>query len=110
MNQAAQTLGRCYDDDPIIIFLMNGKTREARLAYLPTYFEVLTRAAVLNDATITEIGDFKACTLWMPPGKRPDNWATIFQAGLIGCLWNIGFGGVWVGRTIRSNILYANQN
>lgn len=96
MVSAGKTLGQCFDDDPILTFLMNGKTREERLAYLPEYFQVFAKAAVLNDAVITEIDDFKACTLWMPPGKSVDNWATNFQAGLLGCLWNIGFSGVWV--------------
>lgn len=90
------TLSKCFVDDPVLTFLQNNKPRDQRLSYLPHLFRVLVKAAVLNDAVITEINDWEACAIWMPPGKKVDNWATNVQAGFFSVLWNLGIWGVRV--------------
>lgn len=82
----------------MLTFILNNKSREQRLEYLPQLFHVLIKAAVLNDATITEIDDWQACAVWLPPGKKVDNWATNFQAGFLRVLWDLGIYGVRVSR------------
>lgn len=69
---------------------------EARLAYLPKYFDALLTAAAMNQASFDEIDDWKACGVLMPPGCRVDNPFTIIQAGFIPMLWNIGIRGCQV--------------
>lgn len=73
------------------------KDDTARLAYLPTYFRTLLKAAALNDATFDEIDNWKCCSVIMPPGKRVDNTWTLLPAGFLGTLWNLGVSGcqVW---------------
>jgi hypothetical protein len=71
-------------------------TLEARLAYLPKYFDGLLTAASMNQAKFEEADDWKACGVLMPPGCRVDNPLTIIQAGFISMLWNVGIGGCQV--------------
>lgn len=75
---------------------------DARLAYLPKYFDGLLTAAALNKASFAEVDNWKCCGVLMPPGCRVDNIWTILPAGFIPMLWNIGVGGVQV-KAPRSN-------
>jgi hypothetical protein len=75
-------------------------TPEARLAYLPKYFDALLTAAAMNNATFDEVDGWKACGVFMPPGCRVDNPWTILQAGFIPMLWNIGVGGCRVSQAV----------
>jgi hypothetical protein len=74
---------------------------EARLAYIPNYFDGLLTAAAMNNAIFDEAGDWKSCGVLMPPGCRVDNPLTFLPAGFISMLWNIGVGGCQVCRTIQ---------
>lgn len=76
--------------------MLNAHPLPKRLALLPGYFHVIIKAAILNDAIVTEIDNWSACAVWMPPGKSVDNWATNFQAGFLRAFWNVGAVGVWV--------------
>lgn len=95
-SQTATNLARCFESDPVLTFMLNAHDRTKRLALLPDYFHVLIKAAILNSAVITEIDDWSACAVWMPPGKSADNWATNFQAGFLRVFWQVGGVGVWV--------------
>ena len=75
-------------------------TPEARLAYLPKYFDVLLTAAAMNNAIFDEADDWKACGVLMPPGCRVDNTWTLIPAGFFPMLWNIGVGNCKVRRAI----------
>ncbi|KAE8443779.1 hypothetical protein EG329_001373 [Mollisiaceae sp. DMI_Dod_QoI] len=91
--QAAILFASSFTTDPVITYFLHTMPLTKRLAYLTEYFNALLTAAALNDAKFTEIDGFKSCVTVMPPGKKADNFATLIPAGLIGALWNIGFGG-----------------
>ena len=83
-------------------------SRAARVAYLPSYFRALLKAAALNGATFDAVAvggegetEYEACAVLMPPGKRVDNTWTLLPAGILGCLWRMGWGGCKVSSTVH---------
>jgi len=66
------------------------------LAYLPSYFDALLRAAMLNGALFQEANDWASVAVWMLPSKHVDNFWTLFQAGLIRVVLSLGIGGIKV--------------
>ncbi|EME80326.1 uncharacterized protein MYCFIDRAFT_198585 [Pseudocercospora fijiensis CIRAD86] len=79
--------------DPAIRYMCSSLSDPERIAYMPRYFTVLMRAAMLNSGVFEECNDWSCMTVWMPPGKRIDNELTIFQAGFLGSILRLGFGG-----------------
>lgn len=75
-------------------FMTSSLSGEEHLAYLPTYMGSLLKAAMLNDAIFQEANDFSSCAIWVLPGRRVDNTFTLLPAGLIGCLFKVGIGGL----------------
>lgn len=96
LSKTATHLSKCFETDPVLTFMLNAHPQAKRLALLPGYFQVIIKAAILNNAIITEVDDWSACAVWMSPGKSVDNWATNFQAGFIKAFWEVGMVGVWV--------------
>jgi len=84
-----------FETDPLITYILHNMSQPKRISYLPAWFDVLLTQLALNSAIFTEIDDFKSCATIMLPGKKADNIFTIFQAGLIGIMWNSGFGPCW---------------
>jgi hypothetical protein len=80
-------------DDPVIRYMLDSMSSEKRAAYFLRYFEILLSAAALNSARFDEADGWSSCAVWMPPGRRVDNPATLLPAGLISILWNIGIQG-----------------
>ena len=89
--------GRVFDNDPVFAYLLLNLSREERLQYLPKYWATLIKAALLNDAIITEAGDWKAASVLLPPGKHIANVWTLLPAGILRVLWMVGFSGCKVG-------------
>lgn len=89
----ARLNGRVFDDDPVITYMLLDIPKEERLAYLPTYWSILVKSALLNDALITEADDWKAASVVIPPGRHVDNVWTLFYAGFLGVLWKMGASG-----------------
>ena len=77
--------------------MLSSMGHEARLAYLPKYFDSLLTAAAMNNAVFHEVGGWRGCGVLMPPGYRVDNIWTMLPAGFIPMLWKIGIGGCQVG-------------
>ncbi|KAF3392474.1 hypothetical protein F1880_008764 [Penicillium rolfsii] len=90
----ARLNGRVFDDDPVITYMLLDMPTEERLAYLPTYWSVLVKSALLNDALITEADGWKAASVVVPPGKHVENVWTLFYSGFLGVLWKIGISGL----------------
>jgi hypothetical protein len=88
-----------FATDPVITYMLcSMRSQAARLAYLPDYFTTLLKAAALNGGSFDAIedphgGDYEACAVLIPPGKRVDNPWTLLPAGFVGCLWRLGWGG-----------------
>ncbi|GLI79933.1 hypothetical protein PoHVEF18_008281 [Penicillium ochrochloron] len=89
----ARLNGRVFDDDPVITYMLLDMPKEERLAYLPTYWSILVKSALLNDALITEADGWKAGSVVIPPGRHVDNVWTLFYAGFLGVLWKMGASG-----------------
>ncbi|KAJ5171936.1 hypothetical protein N7492_004529 [Penicillium capsulatum] len=94
LKPVAQLNGRVFENDPVVTYMLLDMSREERLAYLPTYWTILIRSALLNDALITEADGFKAASVLIPPGRHIDNVWTLLYAGLLCFLWKIGFPGL----------------
>ncbi|KAL3419066.1 putative n-acetyltransferase [Phlyctema vagabunda] len=93
LPQAVDLLSSVFKNDPVLTYMLSSLDETARYAFFPRYFHSILTAAVLNKASISEIDDWKACAVLIPPGERVDNPRTWFQAGLIPLLWNMGFSG-----------------
>jgi ribosomal protein S18 acetylase RimI-like enzyme len=89
----ARLNGRVFDDDPVIMYMLLEMPKEERLAYLPTYWSILIKSALLNDALITEADGWKAASVVIPPERQVDNVWTLFYAGFLGVLWKMGASG-----------------
>ena len=76
--------------------MLNFWPKEKQIAYYPDYFRALTKAAVLNNAVITQTGDFSSVAIWVPPGSTIDNWRTHIPAGLFKVIWDVGLQGCYV--------------
>lgn len=97
LDAVAQLNGRVFDDDPVIAYMLLDLPRQERLDYLPIYWSILVRSALLNDALITEADGWKAASVIIPPGKYIDNVRTLLCSGFLFVLWKIGFSGFKVG-------------
>lgn len=93
LGPVARLNGRVFDDDPVITYMLLDMSKEERLAYLPTYWSILVKSALLNDAVITEADNWKAASVVIPPGKHVDNAWTLFYAGFMCVLWKMGLSG-----------------
>lgn len=96
LESVAQLNGRAFDNDPVVAYMLLDMPREERLAYLPTYWSILIRSALLNDGLITEADGWEAASVLIPPGKYIDNAWTLIYAGFLCFLWRIGFSGLKV--------------
>ena len=85
--------GHVFDTDPVITYMLLEMPTEQRLAYLPTYWTILVRSALLNGAVITEADNWKAASVIVPPGKYIDNFWTLVSSGFLCVLWKMGFVG-----------------
>ncbi|RDW85136.1 hypothetical protein BP6252_02726 [Coleophoma cylindrospora] len=82
LPQAISLYSSAFKDDPVITYMLNNFTEEARLAYLPSYFRAILTAAALNKAIIADVADWQCCGFLMPPGEKVDNpmtWKTLFE-------------------------------
>ncbi|KXT08564.1 hypothetical protein AC579_8308 [Pseudocercospora musae] len=89
----ARELSTIFLDDPAIRYMCSSLSDSDRIAYMPHYFTVLMRAAMLNSGIFEECNDWSCMTVWMPPGKRIDNELTIYQAGFLGSILKLGLSG-----------------
>jgi hypothetical protein len=60
---------------------------------MPEYFQTLIKAAALNSVSFEEANDWQCTAVWLPPGKRVDNFWTLWPAGFVGCLMKLGVAG-----------------
>ncbi|KAK9855569.1 hypothetical protein MYU51_002115 [Penicillium brevicompactum] len=93
LSSVAALNGRVFSTDPVISYMLLDLSQEERLAYLPTYWGILIKSALLNDAVITEAEDWKAASVVILPGQCVENTWTLICAGFLGVLWRIGIPG-----------------
>lgn len=93
LSSVAALNGRAFSTDPVISYMLLDLSQEERLAYLPTYWGILIKSALLNDAVITQAEDWKAASVVILPGQCVENTWTLVCAGFLGVLWRIGFPG-----------------
>ncbi|KAI0906068.1 hypothetical protein F4823DRAFT_99818 [Ustulina deusta] len=79
---ATPVLTRAFRNDPIFNYFMGALSEEERKDYLPEFLKTLLKASVLNKGIILELSSWGCCAVMLPPGKKPDNPRTLFQAGL----------------------------
>lgn len=93
-------MASAFQTDPIVTYMLNGLTPESkRHAYIPTLFNGFLTASVLNGGWLIQTprgvdGNPGACALVLPPGADPANPWTMYQAGALGLVWNLGLTGV----------------
>lgn len=92
----AKLNGRAFKNDPVLAYMLLDMSRDERLAYLPTYWSKLIKAALLNDGIITEADGWKSASVMVPPGRSVDNVWTLLPAGGLSILWRIGVSGITV--------------
>ncbi|TVY85293.1 putative N-acetyltransferase [Lachnellula suecica] len=92
---ATKLFAKAFETDPIITYMLSSMGTEARIAYLPRYFDALLTAAALNQASFMEADDWQSCSVLLSPGHRVDNTWTMLQAGMIPLLYNIGFKSIY---------------
>jgi hypothetical protein len=93
--QATALLGEAFITDPTITYLLSLPEQE-HTTYLPKFMEVLLTAATMNEASISQIGDWKSCGVLMPSGADLGNVWTAVQAGWVKVFWKLGWGGYQV--------------
>ncbi|KAL4805117.1 hypothetical protein BDV18DRAFT_161514 [Aspergillus unguis] len=95
LNPASNLLGRVFDRDPILRYMLCNLSDEEYQALLRPYWYGLCRAALLNGGAILEAGLWKSVAVVLPPGRSVDSlWSIIPSAvGLLRVLWKIGIAG-----------------
>ncbi|KAL4867048.1 hypothetical protein BDV12DRAFT_124145 [Aspergillus spectabilis] len=96
LDPASDLLGRVFDRDPAIRYMLCNLSDEEHQEYLQQYWRGLCRTALLNGAVISEADDWKSAAVVLPPGKSVDNPLMIIPAafGFLGVLWRIGLSGL----------------
>lgn len=89
---AAQCLAEAFANDKVVRYPIDTPDRahwieNKRFDLHRQALEYITYAHCVK-GLVTTIGDNYACVaLWMPPGKRMDDWLTILQSGM----WRLNF-------------------
>ncbi|KAL4982928.1 hypothetical protein BDW68DRAFT_191755 [Aspergillus falconensis] len=95
LDPASNLLGRVFDRDPVLRFMLCNLSDEQFDACLQPYWRGLCRTALLNGGVISEAGGWKSVAVILPPGRSVDSPWTIIPAafGFSGVLWRIGISG-----------------
>jgi len=86
----SEALALIFRTDPAIRFITCHLSWNEHVGFLRPYMTALQKGAYLNDGVFQEVGDWSSCAVWMPPGKRVDNFWTLPQAGLVGISLKLG--------------------
>lgn len=105
---AAALHSKMFVTDPVLNFLLHSMDPVKFKSYFPTYMYVLLKAGALNGATFDEAWTSStpppanaapddptppACSaVWVPPGRKVDDWRYFVPAGMVGMLFNVGLG------------------
>jgi len=99
IDKAAEVLAPVFRNDPVITYMLCSLEDDAaRVAYLPAYFHTLFKQAALNQASFSEIAEWKCCTVMLPPGKSVGNLWTSIPAGFFSTLVKLGLSGINVSK------------
>ncbi|KAL4978854.1 hypothetical protein BDW66DRAFT_157741 [Aspergillus desertorum] len=95
LEPASNLLGRVFDRDPVLRFMLCDLSDEQYNEYLQPYWRGLCRTALLNRALILEAAGLKSVAVILPPGRAVYSLWTIVPAafGFTGVLWRIGISG-----------------
>lgn len=94
LDRSVQMLAPEFLDDPVFAWLLH--TMQDHKSYLHKLFHSLVKASVLNGGIVFEAGNWGCCAVVLPLGKDVGNPLTIFQAGLISVVLNVGLSGTKV--------------
>ncbi|GAA94330.1 uncharacterized protein L969DRAFT_66137 [Mixia osmundae IAM 14324] len=93
IHEVAEVLTRCFHDDPVIHYFHNALTPAAERDIKLQHFIALVTAAALAGASLEETQAYSGVSIWMPPGTEVGgNWIHIFQSGLVGLIYKLGWG------------------
>ncbi|KAF2757159.1 hypothetical protein EJ05DRAFT_477377 [Pseudovirgaria hyperparasitica] len=90
---AGRTLSKCFNDDPVIRFIVHTLPEPRRLAYLPKLFDTFAHAGAINGATFYSANSWQSAVILMPPGSSLDGPLTVIRAGFLSVLWHAGLDG-----------------
>ncbi|KAI8944445.1 hypothetical protein F4801DRAFT_594934 [Xylaria longipes] len=101
IDKAVEILAAFFHEDPLYTYILHDLAEPKRKAYLPKLLRGVVAACVLNGGSIIEVGDWSACAVFMPPGRKPDNVHTLVRARIASMIWNLGISSA---KGIGSNI------
>ncbi|GAP85634.1 putative acyl- N-acyltransferase [Rosellinia necatrix] len=90
IDKVAGILAAYFHEDPLYTYILHDLAEHERKAFLPKLLRGVVAACVLNGGSIIEVGDWSACGVFMPPGRKPDNVNTLVRAGITSLIWNLG--------------------
>ncbi|KAI1748930.1 hypothetical protein F4782DRAFT_542482 [Xylaria castorea] len=90
IDKVAEILAASFHEDPLYTYILHDLAEPKRTAYLPKLLRGVVAACVLNGGSIIEVGDWSACAVFMPPGRKPDNVHTLVRAGIASMIWDLG--------------------
>ncbi|KAL4915670.1 hypothetical protein BDW62DRAFT_212524 [Aspergillus aurantiobrunneus] len=95
LDPASDVLGRVFDRDPVLRYMLCNLTDDEYRKYLRPYWRGLCRTALLNGGVISEADRWKSVVVMLPPGRSVDSPWTIIPAalGFLKVLWRIRVGG-----------------
>ncbi|KAL4899951.1 hypothetical protein BDW74DRAFT_183266 [Aspergillus multicolor] len=96
LDPASNLLGRVFDRDPILRFMLCNLSDDQYQANLQAYWRGLYRTALLNGAIILEADGWRSVAVILLPGRSVDSPWTIIPAALVftRILWRIGVSGI----------------
>ncbi|KAI0975177.1 hypothetical protein F4678DRAFT_319614 [Xylaria arbuscula] len=106
---ALPVLTRAFQNDPIFNYFMGALSEEERTDYLPQFLATLLKASVLNKGFILEISSWGSCAVMLPPGKKPNNPRTLFQAGLPAAVLQLKPTGIKVKRILLEHAMAVKR-
>ncbi|KAI0127048.1 hypothetical protein BJ170DRAFT_427047 [Xylariales sp. AK1849] len=90
IQQCAQLMTAIFQDDPVFNWFLYSTPDSQHGAHLAVLVRTIVKACALDGGYITEVGDWAASAVAMPPGRKADGFINAFQAGLVPVMITLG--------------------
>lgn len=72
-----------FEDDPIYTFFLCSKPEVTRKRDLHLLLYPMMKSCALNDSHLIEAGDWAACAILLPPGRKADGIMTLLRVAIL---------------------------